>query len=277
MSNDAYDSLAGYCKSLAGSGQAEAQQCTCYYTMEYAQNLLKDFDDATAKNMDTYTKAHARWDTASKTQKKTLYDYWMGCRIKEDCTKKDKCCKSVAPNKAYTKCSTYGSWCDPAGQDIWKHNCGMSDDAAKKYADHDYQGWLEKYKEPTKPADQDPPSLQIACCQQTISGEYNDYSDILQKCSAQICNDGDCTGTGGGDDDGDTNVVYCTKDTTCEGYANRCSSSTNTCKRKPFLVWGLVLLSLSLIIFLSLFLTALIKWNDLKFKNKVNMKKPAKK
>lgn len=273
MSDDAYDSLAGYCKSLAGSGQAESQQCTCYYTMEYAQNLLKDFDDATAKNMDTYTKAYARWDTASKTQKKTLYDYWMGCRVKEDCTEKSKCCKSVAPNKAYTKCSTYGTFCDPAGSDKWKHNCGMSDDAAKKYADHDYEGWLEKYKEPTKPVDQDPPSLQIACCQQTISGDYNDYSNVLQDCTASICNGTDCTSTGGGGDDGGTtNAIYCTKDTTCEGYANRCNSSTNTCKRKPFLVWGLVLLSLSLIISCTLFITSIIRLNYFKNKNRANKK-----
>jgi hypothetical protein len=64
MSNSSYDSLAGYCQSIAGTGQQEADSCTCYYTMEYAQDLLKSFQEKTAANQAKYDDALNRWNTA---------------------------------------------------------------------------------------------------------------------------------------------------------------------------------------------------------------------
>jgi hypothetical protein len=261
MSNSSYDSLAGYCNSIAGTGQQEADSCTCYYTMEYAQDLLKSFQEKTAANQAKYDDALNRWNTAHATQQKALEDYWSGCRIKEGCTEKSKCCKQSSSGDWHGKCNTYGDYCDYPFDTKIRHSCGMPDDNVKKYVDKNLKAWENYYQKPEPPTTQQQPDLKIACCSDSISGTMNDYSNVLQTCSATICDDGGCTDSGGGGDGGggsNTNAVYCTKDTTCIGFANRCVD--NVCKRKPFLVWGLVLLSLGLITFFILTVYYGDKW-----------------
>ena len=131
----------------------------------------------------------------------------------------------------------------------------MPDSNVKNYVAKNLEAWEKYYQKPEAPITQQQPDIKIACCSNSITGDVNDYENVLQTCSATICDDGGCTDT---DDGSDTNTIYCTKDTTCPGFANRCNDGI--CKRNPFLVWCLVLLSLTLLTFFILMVYYTYKW-----------------
>lgn len=256
MSSNSYDSLAGYCKSIAGSGQPEADSCTCYYTMEYAQDLLTSFNEKTNANQAKYDDALSRWNTAYQNQEKALTDFWSNCRIKEACTDPAKCCKKSSTGDWYGKCNKEKYAVCNEFNGATRHTCGMPDDNVKKYVAKNLDAWEKYYKAPQAPTEQQQPVLNIACCSDSITGDANDYTNILQTCSATICTDDGCTDT---DDGGDVNTIYCTKDTTCKGFANRCSNDNICVKDKNLLLW-LILLSLGILISFILMICYTAKW-----------------
>jgi len=279
MSSNSYDSLAGYCKSIAGSGQEEADSCTCYYTMEYAQDLLTSFNEKTAANQAKYNDALSRWNTAHQNQEKALTDFWSNCRIKEGCTDPNKCCKKSSTGDWYGKCNKEKYDVCNIANGATRHTCGMPDSNVKKYVAKNLDAWEKYYKKPEAPVEQQEPTLNIACCSDSISGNANDYSNILQTCSAAICTDDGCTDSGGGGGGGGVNTIYCTKDTTCNGFANRCSNDNICVKDQNLFLWG-ILLPVGILISFILMIYYIIKWrgayrHNAKLKSKMSPLTPA--